>query len=148
MRAVQIERMGRLGIGVSSKVLVATPLYSNTTLVTLLPTIAHGGAAILMPRFDAEQFLQLAERERATHTLLVPVQYQRLLDHPCFERFDLSAFRARFSTGAPLAPGLKMALLARWSGRLVEIYGLTEGGCTCVLDAGAHPDKLETGRGC
>lgn len=144
MRAFQIERMGRLGLGASSKVLVATPLCSNTTLVTLLPTIAHGGAAILMPRFDAEQFLRLAERERATHTMLVPVQYRRLLNHPRFEQFDLSAFRALFSTGAPLDPGLKRALLARWPGRLVEIYGLTEGGCTCVLDARAHPDKLES----
>jgi acyl-CoA synthetase (AMP-forming)/AMP-acid ligase II len=112
--------------------------------VTLLPTLARGGAALLQNGFDAAGFLELAERERATHTMLVPVQYRRLLDHPEFDRFDLSAFEARFSTGAPLEPGLKRELLERWPGRLLEIYGLTEGGCTCVLDAGAHPDKLDT----
>ena len=29
--------------------IVSTPLYSNTTLVVFLPTLAHGGAAVLLP---------------------------------------------------------------------------------------------------
>ena len=33
--------------------IVSTPLYSNTTLVVFLPTLAHGGTAVLMPKFDA-----------------------------------------------------------------------------------------------
>jgi len=144
MRTFQIERMGRLGIGPGARVLLATPLCSNTTLVALLPTLARGGTALLQTRFDACGFLDLAARERATHTMLVPVQYRRVLDHPGFAHRDLSAFEARFCTGAPLAAGIKRELLDRWPGRLVEIYGLTEGGCTCVLDAGAHPDKLDT----
>ncbi len=41
--------------------LVSTPLYSNTTLVVFLPTLAHGGTAVLMPKFDAGAFLDLAE---------------------------------------------------------------------------------------
>jgi acyl-CoA synthetase (AMP-forming)/AMP-acid ligase II len=36
---------------------------------------------VLMAKFDVERYLALAERHRATHTMLVPVQYQRLLAH-------------------------------------------------------------------
>jgi acyl-CoA synthetase (AMP-forming)/AMP-acid ligase II len=33
--------------------MVSTPLYSNTTLVSILPTLAQGGTAVLMEKFDA-----------------------------------------------------------------------------------------------
>jgi len=86
----------------------------------------------------------LAERHRATHAMLVPVQYRRLMDHPDFDRFDLSAFRMKTCTSAPFAAALKADILRRWPGGLVEIYGMTEGGGTASLAAHLHPDKLDT----
>jgi long-chain acyl-CoA synthetase len=55
---------------------VSTPLCSNTTLVVFLPTLAHGGKALLMTKFDAGEFLRLSEAHRATHAMLVPVAIQ------------------------------------------------------------------------
>lgn len=143
MRTRQAAR-GLFGLDTASTMLLATPLYSNTTLMPLLATLFHGGRAVLMPRFDAATYLALAEVERATHTMLVPVQYQRLLAVPDFDRFDLSAFKVKQCTGAPLSAALKRQIVARWPGAFYEIYGLTEGGCTCILDAASHPDKAHT----
>jgi long-chain acyl-CoA synthetase len=39
---------------------------------------------------------------------------------------------------------LKADVLARWPGGLVEFYGMTEGGGTCILEAHLHPTKLHT----
>jgi acyl-CoA synthetase (AMP-forming)/AMP-acid ligase II len=64
--------------------------------------------------------------------------------HPDFDRFDLSAFRAKFSTSAPFHAELKADILKRWPGALTEYYGLTEGGGTCILFAHLHPTKLHT----
>ena len=47
-----------------------------------------------MAKFDAAAFLALAERHRATHAMLVPVQYQRIMALPEFDRYDLSAASA------------------------------------------------------
>jgi len=124
--------------------LLATPLYSNTTLLPLLATVFHGGHTVLMPKFDAETYLRVAEAVRATHTMLVPVQYQRIVAHPRFDDADLSTFVLKQCTGAPLPVEVKQALITRWPGRFLEVYGLTEGGCTVILDATAHPDKLAT----
>jgi acyl-CoA synthetase (AMP-forming)/AMP-acid ligase II len=124
--------------------LVATPLYSNTTLVAVVPTLAQGGCLVLCPKFDAAGYLSLAETHRATHTMLVPVQYQRLMALPGFDRHDLSSFRWKFSTSAPFQAPLKAQVLARWPGALVEYYGMTEGGGTCILQAHLHPHKLHT----
>ena len=127
-----------------SVALIATPLYSNTTLVVLFPTLVHGGSVVLMAKFDAAGYLKLAEQHRATHTMLVPVQYQRLMALPTFDDHDLSAFVLKFCTSAPFAATLKADVLRRWPGGLIEFYGMTEGGGTCILLAHEHPDKLHT----
>ncbi|WBH16804.1 class I adenylate-forming enzyme family protein [Sphingomonas radiodurans] len=124
--------------------LLSTPLYSNTTLVSFLPTLGWGGTAILMAKFDARGFLELAERYRATHTMLVPVQYQRIMALPDFDAFDLSSFRFKTCTSAPFKAELKRDIITRWPGKLVEYYGMTEGGASFILVADDNPDKLHT----
>ena len=69
--------------------LIATPLYSNTTLVSVIPTLAHGGCVVLMQKFDALQYLQLAQTHRATHTMRVPLQHWRLMALPESARVKL-----------------------------------------------------------
>jgi acyl-CoA synthetase (AMP-forming)/AMP-acid ligase II len=144
MRALHVARYARFGLGPGSVTLVSTPLYSNTTLVLFLPSIANGGVVVLMTRFDAPEFLRLAEAHRVTHAMLVPVQYRRLLAHPDFVRRDLSSFRFKFCTSAPFPADLKDEILRRWPGGLVETYGLTEGGGATMLEAHRYPDKLHT----
>ncbi|HUN94140.1 MAG TPA: class I adenylate-forming enzyme family protein [Burkholderiaceae bacterium] len=144
MRWGHIHRATIFGYGPDAVTLVATPLYSNTTLVAAIPTLAHGGCLVLMARFDVAAFLELAQRHRATHAMLVPVQYQRLMAYPQFDAFDLSSFQCKFSTSAPFHAALKADVLRRWPGALVEYYGMTEGGGTCVLQAHLRPDKLHT----
>jgi len=144
MRWAHVQRGAKYGYGPDAVTLLATPLYSNTTLVVFFPTLAFGGTVVLMSKFDAARYLALAERHRATHTMLVPVQYQRIMAHPDFDRHDLSSFRFKFCTSAPFRAALKADVLARWPGGLVEFYGMTEGGGTCILEAHLHPDKLDT----
>ena len=124
--------------------IVSTPLYSNTTLVVFLPTLAHGGTAVLMPKFDAGQFLRLSEERRATHAMLVPVQYRRIMEREDFACYDLSSYVLKLSTSAPFPAALKADVLKRWPGGLVEFYGMTEGGGATSLVAHQFPHKLHT----
>ena len=144
MRWVHVQRGATYGYGGTTVTLLSTPLYSNTTLVVFFPTLAYGGTVLLMGKFDAAAWLALAARERVTHTMLVPVQYQRLMARPDFGQHDLRSFQMKFSTSAPFAAALKADVLQRWPGGLVEFYGMTEGGGTCILEAHLHPDKLHT----
>jgi long-chain acyl-CoA synthetase len=144
MRWTHVSRGLTYGYGPDSRTLLSTPLYSNTTLVVFFPTIAFGGSVHLMAKFDAARYAALAAKERITHTMLVPVQYQRLMALPDFDRHDLSAFKMKFCTSAPFHAALKADVLKRWPGGLVEFYGMTEGGGTCILNAHEHPEKLHT----
>ncbi len=144
MRWTQIERARDNGYGPDSICLNATPLYSNTTLVSLIPALALGGTVVLMKKFDVRGYLELAQQHRVTHTMLVPVQYQRLMDFTDFDRYDLSHFQAKFCTSAPFRADLKRDILRRWPGGLTEYYGMTEGGGRTELHCHLHPEKLHT----
>ncbi len=145
MRWAHVARADNFGYGPDSVTLLATSLCSNTTLVCFFPAIARGGTVVLPPpKFDAHTWLALAEKVRATHAMLVPVQYQRIMALPEFDDFNLSSFVMKFCTSAPFHAALKADVLERWPGGLVEFYGMTEGGGSCILEAHHFPDKLHT----
>ena len=144
MRWTHVMRGASYGYDSKTVTLLSTPLYSNTTLVVFFPTLAHGGTVHLMAKFDAKAYVALAEELRVTHTMLVPVQYRRIMALPDFDAHDLGSFHVKFSTSAPFDAALKADVLKRWPGGLVEFYGMTEGGGTCILNAHEFPDKLHT----
>ncbi len=143
MRWQHIQR-GAPAYGPNAVTILSTPLYSNTTMASFMPTVGSGGQVVLMKKFDARGFLELAERERATNCMLVPVQYRRIMALDDFESFDLDSFVMKYCTSAPFPATLKADVLARWPGGLVEIYGMTEGGAAFILEAHQFPDKLHT----
>ena len=143
MRDLLAVRFTAFDYGPDTISLASTPLYSNTTLVALLATLGVGGTTILMPS-STSRIPGDRPARGVTHAMLVPVQYQRILAHPDFDKYDLGSFEAKLSTSAPLRAHIKADCLKRWPGRLIEIYGLTEGGGSCTLEANLHPDKLHT----
>ena len=143
MRWAHVRRNAAYGYD-DAITLISTPLYSNTTLVAFLPTLALGSTVVLMGKFEAGEYLRLAQQHGVTHTMLVPVQYQRIMAREDFDQYDLSHFRYKFCTSAPFSAALKADVLARWPGGLIDTYGMTEGGGTCILAAHEHPDKLHT----
>ncbi|KAJ32146.1 class I adenylate-forming enzyme family protein [Sulfitobacter pontiacus] len=144
MRSAQMDRVSPNGYDDNARTLLSTPLYSNTTIVSFLPTLYGGSTVYLMPKFDARGYLEIVQREKITHTMLVPVQYKRIMDVPDFDAFDLSSMQVKFSTSAPLRAEVKADVLARFPGKLLEYYGLTEGGGVTVLNSAEYPDKLHT----
>ena len=144
MRWNHVNRGHLNGYSAEAVTMVSTPLYSNTTLVAFLPTLALGGTVVLMAKFNAAKFLKLAEQHKATHAMLVPVQYQRLMDAPEFDQHDVSALQTKFCTSAPFKAELKSEELRRWPGKLFEYYGMTEGGVGCQLECHDFPNKLHT----
>ena len=123
MRWSHLQRGQAFAYGPGTVTLLATPLYSNTTLVVFFPSLAFGATLVLMPKFSAQAYVRLAQDEGATHTMLVPVQYQRIMALPDLERYDLGTLslqvqhqRAVFGS----AQGRRAGALARWPGRVLR----------------------------
>ena len=130
---------GAPAYGPHAVTVLSTPLYSNTTMASFMPTIGSGGQTVLMKKFDARGFLELASRERATNCMLVPVQYRRIMALEDFGSFDLDSFIMKYCTSAPFAASLKADVLARWPAGS-ELFSLKLG------MRGMHIDLKELGR--
>jgi len=116
-----------------STIVLTTPLFSNATWATMLPTMVMGGVTVLMPTYDPKTLLEAIAAEHASHIFLVPTQYQALLDHPAFTGADLSSLQIMISMGSALPLPLKKRILDEMSPNLLELYGCTEGPSTILM---------------
>ncbi|WP_295511285.1 class I adenylate-forming enzyme family protein [uncultured Sulfitobacter sp.] len=143
-RSRQLNRITNFGLTGADRLVISTPIYSNTTLFGMLPTLSLGATLIVMPKFNAAGFLKLSADLKPTHAVLVPVQLMRLMAEPTFNDYDLTSYRCKFSTSAPLPSTLIAQVMERWPGNLIEVYGMTEGGISTALNCEAFPDKWDT----
>jgi acyl-CoA synthetase (AMP-forming)/AMP-acid ligase II len=100
-----------------------------------------GGTFVLETRFDPERFLETIAREQVTHIMLVPSQALALLNSPAFTPETLRSLEMLCTVGAPLHREHKEKLNGILSGRLYELYGLTEGFMT-ILDSRDYAAKM------
>jgi len=119
-------------------------LVFNGAFITLMPAFYLGYTYVLMPRFDPDRLIDLVERERVTHTMLVPSQVIALLERPGFGEERCGSLEMICSVGAPLHLAPKQELERRLPGRFYELYGLTEGFATVLDrdDAGRKPGSV------
>lgn len=112
----------------ASVAISTVPLYSNGTSIVLYPLLYAGGTLVFMDGFDAGNFQKLVEREKATHTFMVPTQFVKLLAHAEFGQHDLSSMKVYITAGSPMRLDLKQEVFRKLGPRLSELYGLSEGG--------------------
>ncbi|HKI74255.1 MAG TPA: class I adenylate-forming enzyme family protein [Pseudomonadales bacterium] len=110
-----------------AKTLLTIGLYSNISWVAMLCTLLAGGCLVIHRRFDADAFLDAVEHEHITHTAMVPIQFQRVLERMRNRPVDVSSMQAMMSCGSPLHPSLKQEIFQRFPCGIIELYGLTEG---------------------
>lgn len=123
-----------------ARTLVTLGLYSNISWVMMLCTWLAGGTLFIRSGFSAADVQEQTARHAITHTAMVPVQYQRILDDPDFDAGKLASLQYVMSCGSPLLAHTKAAWLDICPG-VIELYGLTEGLIT-TLDPEDAPGRL------
>jgi bile acid-coenzyme A ligase len=109
--------------------LVSVPLSHNTGFTTAVMGLLLGHHLVLMPHFDAHEFLRLVTEYRVTYLATVPTIMQRLL--PVYrsdpDAYDLSSIRRFWHLAAPCPPAVKEAWIELVGPEAVwELYGGTE----------------------
>jgi acyl-CoA synthetase (AMP-forming)/AMP-acid ligase II len=85
-----------------------------------------GGAHVMAPRFEADQAVEVIERDGVTLTNLIPTMLKRLVESPRAQAARFASLRAVLSGGAPIAPALVRQVLAVLKCEYVQTYGMTE----------------------
>jgi len=122
----------------------AGAIVFNGAFVDMMPTFFCGATYILLPQFDPESYMEMIEKERVTHVMVVPSQVVAMLNSPSFSPDRLQSLEMILSLGAPLHKRHKEELNRRLPGRFYELYGLTEGFVTVLdkYDYEAKPDSV------
>lgn len=123
-----INTQMRLDITSSDRSLnVAPPFHTGNWNVLLSPFLHHGAYTLIIKSFDADEMLQLLEKDNLTIFWGVPTMLKMMADSPMFEPADLSRIRY-FIVGGEAMP---VPLIGKWYDKGVPIrqgYGLTEVG--------------------
>src|SRR6266853_2503315 len=131
-QSIAAERLRALiyGLKPGVRALLPGPLYHSAPNSFGLRSGRLGGALVLMPRFDPEEFLRLVEAERIDTIFMVPTMFIRLMKLPeaVRRKYDMSSLRHVIHAAAPCPADVKRAMIEWWGPVIYEFYGSTEAG--------------------
>ena len=130
-----------------ARTLLTIGLYSNISWVAMLSTLLAGGCIFVHSRFNEQAFIDSVRRDRITHTAMVPIQFQRVLEAAEQQSdADFSSMQAMMSCGSPLRETLKKRIFDHFACGIIELYGLTEGIITTLETEHAEGRWASVGR--
>jgi long-chain acyl-CoA synthetase len=138
-QAASIERMRGMiyGLKADIRALLPGPLYHSAPNSFGIRSGRLGGALVMMPRFDPEQFLRLIQDEKIDTIFMVPTMFIRLMKLPEQVRrnYDMSSLRHIIHAAAPCPADVKRAMIEWWGPVIYEFYGSTESGAVTFANS-------------
>jgi acyl-CoA synthetase (AMP-forming)/AMP-acid ligase II len=111
-------------IGEGQTFLHAAPI-AHASGAFFLPSLVRGARSLVMAKFDPEEFVKLAARERAELTFLVPTMLAMVLETPSIDDAQF-ALRCIAYGASPIAPALLERAEARFGRVFAQTYGQAE----------------------
>jgi acyl-CoA synthetase (AMP-forming)/AMP-acid ligase II len=116
--------------------LTTGPLYHSGPSAFMGAGLLYGQTIIVQRKFDAEDWLRLVDKYKASSTFSAPAPIRIICALPAEvkDRYDRSCMRVMIANAAPWSYTLKQKYVADFPpGSLFEIYGSTELGVDTVL---------------
>jgi len=129
----------------------AAPIFHIADFPAMFAAPAFGACQVTIPKFSAQAFCETVERERVTHTVLVPTMLNLLTQAPETKPYDLSSLEVVAYGGSPMAPELVHRTRKFLPNvKLFQCYGLSETGFLTGLEDQEHVETrlLSCGRPC
>jgi fatty-acyl-CoA synthase len=127
------------------RICAPVPLYHCFGSVIGSMVCVVSGAAQILPsaQFDALATLEAVHKERATALYGVPTMFVAELEHPEFDRFDLSSLKKGVMSGAPCPIELMKRAAERMNiDQMVIPYGQTEASPVITMSRVGDPFDL------
>ena len=127
----------------------AAPIFHIADFPAMFAAPAFGACQVTISKFNPQAFCELVQRQRVTHTVLVPTMLNLLTQMPETQPYDLSSLEVLAYGGSPMAPELvhrTRKLLPNV--KLLQCYGLSESGFLTGLEDQQHVESklLSCGR--
>lgn len=128
-------------MGADARVQVAMPLFHVGGTSYALTALSQGARITMLRMPDPAAVLDMLERERITHTFLVPALLAMMTKVPGAADRDYSALKTLSYGASPMPLPVMRASLELFPGVMQQVYGMTEQcGVVTVLGAADHGD--------
>jgi acyl-CoA synthetase (AMP-forming)/AMP-acid ligase II len=115
------------------------PMFHTAQLNCHCTAAVMVGAAIYIQRgFEPARLLEAIEKERITQIFGLPMMYRQMLEHPDFERRDLSSLRRALYAMAPMPEAQLRRCIERFGCDFYLLFGQTEMSPTATLFRPEH----------
>jgi len=137
----------RIGVGAGERVFSTSKLFFAYGLEHgLLAPLAHGASAVLHPGWpDADTVIELVARHRPAALFSVPTVYRRLLAQAPGRLAPFQAVRRFVAAGERLSRQLVEQWRGALGGELLNLYGMSETFCACMVTPPGSSDGMRTG---
>ncbi len=106
--------------------LLSVPIYHVAGATAIMSSIWGGRTLAILPQFDPEAWLETVQREKVTHSFLVPTMLKRIMEHPTFDTYDLSSLKLITYGAAPMPYEVVRKAVDVFQCGLMNAYGQTE----------------------
>ena len=115
-------------LGPDDRVTLPVPFFHCFGCVLgVMAVLTHRTTMIIVEDFSASLVLQAIHKERATAIYGVPTMFIAELNHPDFDKYDLTSLRTGIMAGSPCPPETMREVMERMHATEITIcYGLTE----------------------
>jgi len=114
--------------------ILTVPLYHIAGVQSVMAAIFAGRTLLIQRQFEAKQWMEMVEKERANRAMMVPTMLKMLMDHPDFHKHDLSSLEVITYGAAPMPlPVIRQAIREFPGMSFINAFGQTETAATITM---------------
>lgn len=103
------------------------PMFHAANMIGMLNATMAASRHVFIPAFTPAGVLEIVQKERVSHAIMVPTMVNMMFHHPTIDDFDLSSIQTVLYGGSPMAESVIARVREQVpEARVIQAYGLTE----------------------
>jgi len=122
-----LENVAPADLEIEETNLLTMPLYHVAGVQAMLAATYGGRSLAMMRQFEVNEWLETVQQEKANRAMLVPTMLKRVIDHPDFNKYDLSSLKVITYGAAPMPFEVIKKAIELFPGvNFINAFGQTE----------------------
>ncbi|MBA7596969.1 Long-chain-fatty-acid--CoA ligase [subsurface metagenome] len=122
-----LENVAPADLEIEETNLLTMPLYHVAGVQAMLAATYGGRSLAMMRQFEVNEWLEMVQQEKANRAMLVPTMLKRVIDHPDFNKYDLSSLKVITYGAAPMPFEVIKKAIELFPGvNFINAFGQTE----------------------
>ena len=116
---------------INERNLLTVPMYHIAGIQAMMSAIYAGRTLIIQKQFDANEWLNLVQKESVNRAMIVPTMLKTIIDHPNFGNYDLNTLKVLTYGAAPMPLKVILEAIKKFPKvKFINAFGQTESGAT------------------